>query len=87
MRTPALGPGAGLAGRVQAAVSSLRLRPFSFLSCRLFVNFMEPVGLNFSMFIPTLLNQGTAAQQEKWLRPAKELQIIGTYAQTELGHG
>ncbi|NP_001364451.1 peroxisomal acyl-coenzyme A oxidase 1 isoform 4 [Mus musculus] len=51
------------------------------------VNFVEPVGLNYSMFIPTLLNQGTTAQQEKWMHPSQELQIIGTYAQTEMGHG
>uniref|UniRef100_A0A8C7AY67 Acyl-CoA oxidase 1 n=1 Tax=Neovison vison TaxID=452646 RepID=A0A8C7AY67_NEOVI len=50
------------------------------------VNFVEPVGLNFSMFIPTLLNQGTTAQQEKWLFSSQGLQIIGTYAQTEMGH-
>ncbi|KAM4842877.1 peroxisomal acyl-coenzyme A oxidase 1 isoform 1-T1 [Thomomys bottae] len=51
------------------------------------VNFVEPVGLNYSMFIPTLLNQGTTAQQEKWLHSSQQLQIIGTYAQTEMGHG
>ncbi|XP_077019999.1 peroxisomal acyl-coenzyme A oxidase 1 isoform X2 [Tamandua tetradactyla] len=51
------------------------------------VNFVEPVSLNYSMFITTLLNQGTTAQQEKWLLPSKGLQIIGTYAQTEMGHG
>ncbi|XP_048222379.1 peroxisomal acyl-coenzyme A oxidase 1 isoform X1 [Perognathus longimembris pacificus] len=51
------------------------------------VNFVEPVGLNYSMFIPTLLNQGTTAQQEKWLNASQQLQIIGTYAQTEMGHG
>lgn len=69
-------------------VYSTRLRRFSFLSCRLYLaNFVEPVGLNYSMFIPTLLNQGTTAQQEKWMRPSQELQIIGTYAQTEMGHG
>ncbi|KAM9597481.1 peroxisomal acyl-coenzyme A oxidase 1 isoform 4-T5 [Trichechus inunguis] len=50
-------------------------------------NFVEPVGVNYSMFIPTLLNQGTTAQQEKWLLSSKGLQIIGTYAQTEMGHG
>eukprot|EP00069_Balaena_mysticetus_P021762 bmy_13797T0 len=50
------------------------------------VNFVEPVGLNYSMFIPTLLNQGTTAQQEKWLLSSKGLEIIGTYAQTEMGH-
>ncbi|XP_074116882.1 peroxisomal acyl-coenzyme A oxidase 1 isoform X2 [Sminthopsis crassicaudata] len=51
------------------------------------INFVEPVGLNYSMFIPTLLNQGTTAQQQKWLPPSKGLKIIGTYAQTEMGHG
>ncbi|XP_069338963.1 peroxisomal acyl-coenzyme A oxidase 1 isoform X1 [Eulemur rufifrons] len=51
------------------------------------INFVEPVGLNYSMFIPTLLNQGTTAQQEKWLLSSQGLQIIGTYAQTEMGHG
>lgn len=70
------------------SLSGVRLRPLCFLSCRLhLVNFVEPVGLNYSMFGPTLLNQGTTAQQEKWLHPSKGLQIIGTYAQTELGHG
>ncbi|XP_068932437.1 peroxisomal acyl-coenzyme A oxidase 1 isoform X2 [Petaurus breviceps papuanus] len=51
------------------------------------ISFVEPVGLNYSMFIPTLLIQGTTAQQQKWLSPSQGLQIIGTYAQTEMGHG
>nr|Q8HYL8.2 RecName: Full=Peroxisomal acyl-coenzyme A oxidase 1; Short=AOX; AltName: Full=Palmitoyl-CoA oxidase; AltName: Full=Peroxisomal fatty acyl-CoA oxidase; AltName: Full=Straight-chain acyl-CoA oxidase [Phascolarctos cinereus] len=51
------------------------------------INFVEPVGLTYSMFIPTLLDQGTTAQQQKWLPPTQGLQIIGTYAQTEMGHG
>ncbi|XP_028912909.1 peroxisomal acyl-coenzyme A oxidase 1 isoform X1 [Ornithorhynchus anatinus] len=48
---------------------------------------VEPVTLHNSMFIPTLMNQGTAAQKEKWLTASSGLQIIGTYAQTEMGHG
>ena len=43
--------------------------------------------LHFGMFIPTLMGQGTAEQLEKWLQPALECKIIGTYAQTEMGHG
>lgn len=39
------------------------------------------------MFIPCLEGQGTPEQQRKWLGPAQKLQIVGTYAQTELGHG
>lgn len=47
----------------------------------------NPVGLHFSMFVPTIEGQGTEAQKAQWLDKAKNLEIIGTYAQTELGHG
>lgn len=43
--------------------------------------------LHIGMFIPTILSQGTPEQQSHWLPQAYNLQIIGTYAQTELGHG
>lgn len=48
-----------------------------------------PSGLSdhFSLFLGTLLSQATPEQQRKWVQPAVNLQIIGTYAQTELGHG
>ena len=39
------------------------------------------------MFIPTLLSQATPDQQAEWLPKALGLRLIGTYAQTELGHG
>ena len=39
------------------------------------------------MFIPTLLSQATPEQQSDWLPKAMKLELIGTYAQTELGHG
>ena len=39
------------------------------------------------MFIPTLEGQATDEQQKKWLGPAKRHEIIGAYAQTEIGHG
>jgi len=39
------------------------------------------------MFIPALENQATPQQKEKWLPMAMNYEIIGTYAQTELGHG
>ncbi|XP_068705320.1 peroxisomal acyl-coenzyme A oxidase 1-like [Montipora foliosa] len=44
-------------------------------------------GLSKSMFIPTIKSQGTEEQKAKWLPLAESLHIIGTYAQTELGHG
>ncbi|KAI9078296.1 hypothetical protein K1719_039672 [Acacia pycnantha] len=39
------------------------------------------------MFVPAIKGQGTDEQQEKWLPLAYKMQIIGCYAQTELGHG
>ncbi|KAF9437421.1 hypothetical protein BGZ76_000792 [Entomortierella beljakovae] len=46
-----------------------------------------PFGLHRGMFMPTLAAQGTAEQIEKFLKPAERYEIIGCYAQTELGHG
>ena len=37
--------------------------------------------------MPTIQKQGTIEQKKKYLEPARQLQLIGTYAQTELGHG
>lgn len=39
------------------------------------------------MFIPAIKGQGTEEQLQKWLPLAYKMQIIGCYAQTELGHG
>ncbi|XP_053565165.1 peroxisomal acyl-coenzyme A oxidase 1 isoform X1 [Bombina bombina] len=46
-----------------------------------------PLDLHLGMFLPTLLNQATPEQQERLFMPAWNLEIIGTYAQTEMGHG
>ncbi|KAH1202266.1 Peroxisomal acyl-coenzyme A oxidase 1 [Glycine max] len=43
--------------------------------------------LQLGMFVPTIKGQGTEEQQQKWLPLAHKMQIIGCYAQTELGHG
>ncbi|KAM5135159.1 peroxisomal acyl-coenzyme A oxidase 1 [Mantella aurantiaca] len=47
----------------------------------------EPLDLHLGMFLPTLLSQATPEQQERFFMPAWNLEIIGTYAQTEMGHG
>ncbi|GAB0092190.1 Acyl-coenzyme A oxidase [Sergentomyia squamirostris] len=47
----------------------------------------SPYGLHFSMFLPTILGQATPEQQKKWLKRALRCEFVGTYAQTELGHG
>ena len=46
-----------------------------------------PLDLHLGMFLPMLLNQATEDQLEHFFLPAWQCQIIGTYAQTEMGHG
>lgn len=47
----------------------------------------NPMALHFVMFLPTILGQATTEQQVEWLGRAWGMNILGTYAQTELGHG
>lgn len=47
----------------------------------------NPLSLHLGMFIPAIIGHGTKEQQEKWMARAANYNIIGTYAQTELGHG
>ncbi|XP_023304195.2 probable peroxisomal acyl-coenzyme A oxidase 1 [Lucilia cuprina] len=47
-----------------------------------------PLRLHFSMFLTALLGQSNEEQCREWLEKAWNMEgIIGTYAQTELGHG
>ncbi|XP_049308027.1 probable peroxisomal acyl-coenzyme A oxidase 1 [Bactrocera dorsalis] len=46
-----------------------------------------PMGVHFLMFTRALKNQGTPEQYEKFGRRADNCEILGTYVQTELGHG
>uniref|UniRef100_A0A2A4J068 Acyl-coenzyme A oxidase n=1 Tax=Heliothis virescens TaxID=7102 RepID=A0A2A4J068_HELVI len=48
---------------------------------------VSPFLLHLGMFVPTIMGQCTPEQQAYWLPRALDMQIIGTYAQTELGHG
>lgn len=52
-----------------------------------FANGRFVFGLHMSMFINTLETMASEEQQKKFLPLARSFQIIGTYAQTELGHG
>uniref|UniRef100_A0A8C5GZJ5 Acyl-coenzyme A oxidase n=1 Tax=Gouania willdenowi TaxID=441366 RepID=A0A8C5GZJ5_GOUWI len=45
------------------------------------------LGLHFVMFLPTLINLCDSEQSKKWLPLAQSFQAVGTYAQTEMGHG
>ena len=46
-----------------------------------------PYHLHNTMFIDTISRMGTEEQKEKWLPLAESYRLVGTYAQTELGHG
>ncbi|KAK9505625.1 hypothetical protein O3M35_009632 [Rhynocoris fuscipes] len=46
-----------------------------------------PFALHYIMFLPTLMGQATIEQQAYWIGRAWNCEIMGTYAQTELGHG
>lgn len=39
------------------------------------------------MFMQSIKHLGSEEQQKKYLEPASLLNILGCYAQTELGHG
>ncbi|XP_069177751.1 peroxisomal acyl-coenzyme A oxidase 1-like isoform X1 [Procambarus clarkii] len=47
----------------------------------------NPLMLHWGMFIPGIKGQGTPEQKKKWVPLATSGRIIGTYAQTEMGHG
>ncbi|XP_076456592.1 peroxisomal acyl-coenzyme A oxidase 1-like [Babylonia areolata] len=46
-----------------------------------------PFGLHVSMFMDVINRQASEEQKKKWLPLAKSFRMIGTYAQTEMGHG
>uniref|UniRef100_H3C704 Acyl-CoA oxidase 1, palmitoyl n=1 Tax=Tetraodon nigroviridis TaxID=99883 RepID=H3C704_TETNG len=47
----------------------------------------EALGLHFVMFLPTLYSQCDPRQSREWIPLAESFQVVGTYAQTEMGHG
>ena len=47
----------------------------------------NPLGLHQVMFIPTIQKQGTKRTIDKFVKKAQNYEVVGTYAQTELGHG
>uniref|UniRef100_A0A8C7Q6Q7 Acyl-coenzyme A oxidase n=1 Tax=Oncorhynchus mykiss TaxID=8022 RepID=A0A8C7Q6Q7_ONCMY len=48
---------------------------------------LPALGLHFVMFLPTLYTQCNKQQLKKWVPLAESFKALGTYAQTELGHG
>lgn len=47
----------------------------------------SPFLVHFAMFLPGILGQGNPKQQAYWISKSWNGDVIGTYAQTELGHG
>ncbi|XP_022718895.1 peroxisomal acyl-coenzyme A oxidase 1-like isoform X3 [Durio zibethinus] len=68
-------------------IIELRLSEDEAYKLRFYVDQPAFTDLHWGMFIPAIKGQGTEEQQEKWLPMAYKMQIIGCYAQTELGHG
>ncbi|GMJ15075.1 acyl-CoA oxidase 1 [Hibiscus trionum] len=68
-------------------VIELRLSEEEAGKLRFFVDQPAFSDLHWGMFIPAIKGSGTEEQKAKWLPMAYKMQIIGCYAQTELGHG
>lgn len=51
------------------------------------VDEISPYQVHTTMFQQTLREQTTDAQRAEWLKAAEDWDIIGAYAQTEMGHG
>jgi len=54
---------------------------------RMFLPMETGLDLHNFVFVPFLKSQTTAEQAEKWVPLAENYAIIGSYSQTELGHG
>ncbi|KAF8019388.1 hypothetical protein BT93_G0152 [Corymbia citriodora subsp. variegata] len=68
-------------------IMELRLTEEEASRLRAFIDEPAYTDLHWGMFVPAIKGQGTEEQQRKWLPLAYKMQIIGCYAQTELGHG
>ncbi|XVF52579.1 hypothetical protein PTKIN_Ptkin05aG0029600 [Pterospermum kingtungense] len=68
-------------------IVDLRLSEEEAATLRFYVDQPAFTDLHWGMFIPAIAGQGSEEQKQKWLPMAYKMQIIGCYAQTELGHG
>jgi acyl-CoA oxidase len=51
------------------------------------VDDVSPYHVHVSMFLTTVREQGSDAQRAYWVPKIEQWEVIGAYAQTELGHG
>eukprot|EP01018_Ginkgo_biloba_P002585 Gb_39042 [translate_table: standard] len=68
-------------------ILDLQLSEIEASKLRFFVDEPAYTDLHWGMFIPAIKGQASDEQQQEWLPLAYKMQIIGCYAQTELGHG
>lgn len=68
-------------------INDLRLSEEEAKWLRHYIDEPNYTDLQWEMFVPALQGQCTEEQKKKWLPLAQSMQIIGSYAQTELGHG
>ena len=62
-------------------------REFRFKGTTQALDISLPISLHQAAFLPVIETQTSPEQQQKWLRLAQNMEIIGCYAQTELSHG
>lgn len=87
----------GRDARIEAALArAKRLRQLNvklkwskedYMVAHMLIQEPTPYDLHDGMFTVTIREQGTPEQHKKYLVPAENYDIIGCYAQTELGHG
>ncbi|KAK9927610.1 hypothetical protein M0R45_024786 [Rubus argutus] len=75
------------AAHVWKRIGELKLTEEEASRLRFYVDQPSYMDLHWGMFVPAINGSGTEEQQKKWLPLAYKMQIIGCYAQTELGHG
>ncbi|XP_068216006.1 peroxisomal acyl-coenzyme A oxidase 1-like [Palaemon carinicauda] len=47
----------------------------------------DPLWIHYNVFLPAVAGQGDAEQRKEWIGRIEKREVLGTYAQTELGHG
>ncbi|KAK7502853.1 hypothetical protein BaRGS_00005802 [Batillaria attramentaria] len=76
-----------ISGQLEDRLELKNAKELSFLREAVAPQVAVPYGLHMSMFMNTLETQSTEEQKARWLPLAKSFRMIGTYAQTEMGHG
>ena len=68
-------------------IISIRVEALGFTYRMAFRGDTYPGSIHNAAFIPMIEGQATDEQKGWWLEKAYNHEIIGTYAQTEMGHG